>query len=748
MSIHRNKPGVFARLLTLAMAIVIGVGGVTPAFAQAIDPMARGAAVYAARPPIVSVTATAAQPLATATDTLVSLNKTTINPANLTVSSSPAFVTIPTDGVYAVRGTVSFATNGTGARAAKIVSVNASGAVTKVHKAVTLDASAANPVTISLSATVVLIQGENVGLVVNQTSGGSLNTVAGATLDIERRIEAAAESLVVPGPFATLARALLSKQASAQPIGQMASPPTYSIGAANAVSTLTGAATTAPNVLATLSSTAVVTGSIPAAATSTASTISGYVFTPGGTITGSWAVGQVLSGSGVTAGTLIAKDNGNGTYQVDKSQSVASTAIKALGNVLIVTNMFSGANTLVGGVGLSGNGTTTGTHILAQISTSNGDAPGNRGTYLVSIQQDVASGSITASTPNPILVDRGGKRSATSGATGQYISQANLSASQTANNGWGIRFTVTGSAFDLAVGTFQNGQGTRLKCDGKWADTGKRVIPDSSNIFYQKWDFGTSATRVCEIWFDKDVYFRGLNVNAGGSITSGAFPAGSITAYFIGESYAAGALGGGASSNLGSETSGTVIMGGAWPFKMGEYWGWENVVTAANGGTGFLVNGTTRKYIERRNDPKRIGTPDVIVIATPINDWLNRTAGGDGGTATSAALLQAAVTAEIAAMRADYPNALILVFGPWRGKGDPTGSTYYDATQAATLAAGQNDPGVIYIDNQGWQNAGNDALYMDVDNTHPTTAGQTYLGYEKAGPALVSPLKALSKTSN
>jgi hypothetical protein len=67
------------------------------------------------------------------------------------------------------------------------------------------------------------------------------------------------------------------------------------------------------------------------AATSTASSISTTTLTVGGTVTGTFAVGQVICGSGVTTGTRITAlgtgTGGAGTYTVSASQTVSSTAI-------------------------------------------------------------------------------------------------------------------------------------------------------------------------------------------------------------------------------------------------------------------------------------------------------------------------------------------------------------------------------------------------------------------------------------
>lgn len=69
-------------------------------------------------------------------------------------------------------------------------------------------------------------------------------------------------------------------------------------------------------------------------ATSTASSISGTTLTVGTLVTGYFDVGQVLTGTGVTAGTTITAfgtgTGGAGNYTISTSQTVSSTAINGL----------------------------------------------------------------------------------------------------------------------------------------------------------------------------------------------------------------------------------------------------------------------------------------------------------------------------------------------------------------------------------------------------------------------------------
>jgi len=74
-------------------------------------------------------------------------------------------------------------------------------------------------------------------------------------------------------------------------------------------------------------------------ATSTASSISTTILTVGGTVTGTFAVGQVISGTGVTSGTRITAlgsgTGGAGTYSINTSQTVSSTAIHSAKGVTL-----------------------------------------------------------------------------------------------------------------------------------------------------------------------------------------------------------------------------------------------------------------------------------------------------------------------------------------------------------------------------------------------------------------------------
>jgi len=81
----------------------------------------------------------------------------------------------------------------------------------------------------------------------------------------------------------------------------------------------------------------------PVTASGTASSISTTVLTVGGTVTGTFSVGMIVTGTGVTAGTYITSfgtgTGGAGTYNVNVSQTVSSTAIT--GSIAFATATFA-----------------------------------------------------------------------------------------------------------------------------------------------------------------------------------------------------------------------------------------------------------------------------------------------------------------------------------------------------------------------------------------------------------------------
>jgi hypothetical protein len=121
--------------------------------------------------------------------------------------------------------------------------------------------------------------------------------------------------------------------------------------------------------------------------------IAGTVLTVSAVTSGTLGVGSVLSGTGVTAGTTITAlgtgTGGVGTYTVTPSQTAASTTITATNQILTVTGVTSG--TLAIGQPISGSGVTAGSYISGL-----GTGTGGVGTYTISAAQQFGSATVTA----------------------------------------------------------------------------------------------------------------------------------------------------------------------------------------------------------------------------------------------------------------------------------------------------------------------------------------------------------------
>jgi hypothetical protein len=113
-----------------------------------------------------------------------------------------------------------------------------------------------------------------------------------------------------------------------------------------------------------------------------------------GTVTGKFHVGDVVSGTGVTLGSTIVSQltgtaGATGTYTISTSEYAGSFTATATSTVLDVTAVTSGS--LAVGDPISGSGITSGTTITAL-----GTGTGGTGSYTVSVGQQAASETITA----------------------------------------------------------------------------------------------------------------------------------------------------------------------------------------------------------------------------------------------------------------------------------------------------------------------------------------------------------------
>lgn len=142
---------------------------------------------------------------------------------------------------------------------------------------------------------------------------------------------------------------------------------------------------------------ATATGTISAQTGSWTGSIAGDVMTVTGAVTGLVVPGGILSGTGVLTGTQVLSQisgtpNGDGTYYVSLSQTVAATTISETYGLFTAVSAQTGT-WAVGDVlaGSGGGGVTAGTKI-----TGFGTGTGGLGTYYVQTTQTVTSTAITS----------------------------------------------------------------------------------------------------------------------------------------------------------------------------------------------------------------------------------------------------------------------------------------------------------------------------------------------------------------
>ncbi len=120
---------------------------------------------------------------------------------------------------------------------------------------------------------------------------------------------------------------------------------------------------------------------ISMATTTVTGSIAGTTLTVTAVTSGTLAVGDILTGTGVTAGTTIVAlgtgTGGIGTYTVNTTQTVASTAISVVGFEFY--NIPSWAKRIT--IGLQGLSTTGAAFVLAQIGTSSGAVTAGYSSY-------------------------------------------------------------------------------------------------------------------------------------------------------------------------------------------------------------------------------------------------------------------------------------------------------------------------------------------------------------------------------
>jgi len=218
------------------------------------------------------------------------------------------------------------------------------------------------------------------GILVNPKHYASYGTTAGGTL---------APTLVLPdnaiGELLTMGEIIVSLASAANIDDAVVyDTTTGALSAVAAEAVFTGA-------IALDTPQAVVTGTIDNGAAAI-----GDVLTVTAVTSGTLAVGQLITGTGIADNTVITAlgtgTGGTGTYTVSVSQLVASTTITvaSLNDAVLTVSAVTSGTVAVGQL-ITGTGIAPGTYITAL-----GTGTGGTGTYSVSPQQTVSSTTITA----------------------------------------------------------------------------------------------------------------------------------------------------------------------------------------------------------------------------------------------------------------------------------------------------------------------------------------------------------------
>jgi len=170
--------------------------------------------------------------------------------------------------------------------------------------------------------------------------------------------------------------------------------------------------------------------------------------------------------------------------------------------------------------------------------------------------------------------------------------------------------------------------------------------------------------------------------------------------------------------------------------------GWDNVVSASQGGTGYINPSATSgrsKFLDRV-PAVTAQKPDHIVVGGGYNDYLYN----PGSGAVTYTDIANAATALFAALRAGSPNAQIWAVGPWNlyTPPDPSRTTIGNSVKAAVEAVGgtyidmYTDPWITGTGTAASPASplnGNASLYVtSSSDPHPPPAGHIFYGYEIA----------------
>tara|TARA_R110000868_G_scaffold100109_1_gene275257 strand:+ start:7449 stop:9059 length:1611 start_codon:yes stop_codon:yes gene_type:complete len=307
--------------------------------------------------------------------------------------------------------------------------------------------------------------------------------------------------------------------------------------------------------------------------------------------------------------------------------------------------------------------------------------------------------SYLASANIPLFRFAGGKPTANNSGSGIYFPVSSVAPATNGNIGsiaplptdasawgWKAAFGTDSEKVEIRLGT-SVGSRFRVSVDGRYVT--KALTPGLDFIAYIVLDFsGVKAPRTITIEASDTNAFRGVSVVANSLIWRPEPDADRIVVLATGDSYSEG---------QGATSPGVL----AWTQILGRLMGWSDVRQVAVGGTGYLnpATGLGRSRIRNQiprwlsiNSDLTASDVDGIMFAGGYNDY--STIGGIDYTPNEIAD-EAFYDWKLA--RAAFPNALIMVYGPFSGTRGPDQRTRDMESALAAKYLAWGDKNSFYI---------------------------------------------------
>ncbi|MFG1256303.1 SGNH/GDSL hydrolase family protein [Xanthobacter flavus] len=287
--------------------------------------------------------------------------------------------------------------------------------------------------------------------------------------------------------------------------------------------------------------------------------------------------------------------------------------------------------------------------------------------------------------------------------------------------GWGQAVMTDSDQLEVKVHAI-SGQLFRVnaRIDGEYYSDTDITLSGDNTARHVLINFGSvkPSGRKVELFFNASAWIYGYNVTANRRVWLPSC-AGEPLALVYGDSYTDG---------IGSSNVRRTMVNAC-----GSALGISNMIASGAGGSGYINNGSSAKFITRIADISRFGPLDLLVIAGGIND-----------TGQTQVAVTAAATEFLTAVMVAQPTAIIVVCGPFRAPAKTPSQSISDGIKAAFNAV-KDSSRMFFIDTfaENWQNgtgkigaangSGNSDFYIiNLDGEHPSDDGHEYLGMRLA----------------